>query len=500
MGDRAPDSAPVFVVVDLGFGDGGKGRTVDALARRFGDGRPVTVIRFNGGAQAGHNVVTGDGRHHCFSQFGAATFLPETRTWLGADVVVHPGALLSEGGHLERAGVRAPWSRIRIDERARLITPFHQAANRLREWARRGEAHGTCGVGFGETVKDSLEFPGETLRVADLAHPKTLLRTARTVQARKLQELKAERRATEGIPATSQERTLLEDPDVPTRWVSSLAPLVAHDLGRSPEHLAAAARDELLICEGAQGALLDEWRGFHPHTTWSTCTSEPALQLLGELGVSRPVLRLGATRSYTTRHGAGPMPSEAPRLDALEEPHNSATGWQGAFRRGHLDGVLLRYAAAVSPVDGLVITHLDRAPRTCVTRYRSAPTPFLLQGSETTIRLGPSRDLVYQEQLTQALFHVDAEVRQLRCSIPTFLEEHLQLPVLVTATGPAAPQTEFHPDLLSHAHAHAHAHAHGRDRDRAHDRAHDRDRDRDRARARARAHDRDRRRESPPRR
>src|SRR4051812_14869157 len=91
-----------WIVVDLGFGDAGKGTITDYLARARG---AHAVVRFNGGAQAGHNVVTSDGRHHTFAQFGAASFVPGVRTHLARQMVVHPLALLAEARHLARVGV-----------------------------------------------------------------------------------------------------------------------------------------------------------------------------------------------------------------------------------------------------------------------------------------------------------------------------------------------------------------------------------------------------------
>ena len=131
-----------YVIVDLGFGDAGKGLLTDYLARQLKAG---IVVRYNGGAQAGHNVVTPDGRHHTFSQFGSGTFIPGVKTYLSRDVVIHPGALLVEGAILEGKGIPDAFSRLRVSEQALVITPFHQAANRIREIVRGSDRHGSCG-------------------------------------------------------------------------------------------------------------------------------------------------------------------------------------------------------------------------------------------------------------------------------------------------------------------------------------------------------------------
>ncbi len=119
-----------------------------------------------------------------------------------------------------------------------------------------------------------------------------------------------------------------------------------------------------VIFEGAQGVLLDENHGFHPHTTWSTTTFANADALLDEAGFPAGRIRLGVLRSYFTRHGPGPLVTEdAAMLAKLPEPHNDARGWQGGFRVGAFDAVAARYALAVAGgVDELAVTHLDRLP------------------------------------------------------------------------------------------------------------------------------------------
>src|SRR5438093_9438600 len=121
--------AKAWLLVDLTYGDSAKGATVDFVARR----EPVhTVVRFNGGPQAGHNVVTPDGRHHTFAQFGSGSFVPGVKTVLSRFVLIDPYAMLNEGSHLKKVGVIDPMSRLFIDARCPIITPCHQAANHLR--------------------------------------------------------------------------------------------------------------------------------------------------------------------------------------------------------------------------------------------------------------------------------------------------------------------------------------------------------------------------------
>ncbi|WP_373717364.1 adenylosuccinate synthetase [Roseateles sp.] len=350
-------AAPACVaLVDLGFGDAGKGRFTDAWVRSHG---AHTVVRFNGGAQAGHNVVLPDGRHHTFSQWGAGSFVPGVVTVLAAPVVVHPGALHHEAAALARVGVADAWQRLRIDARCRVTTPYLQAAGRLREHARGTAAHGSCGVGFGETVALSLAQPGLTLHYADLAHPARAMARLREQQA----WLQAQWPHAPSAAAADDWATL-QRPELAEPWLA-----LAHDAWRrapgcTPDALAAQlAAPGGVVFEGAQGVLLDEEHGFHPHTTWSRTTPAAAEAVLADLGLRTPLRRYGILRSYLTRHGAGPFPTQDAALDGLPEPHNGDDGFQGRFRRGHPDAVLLRHAvAACGPLDGLLVSHLDALP------------------------------------------------------------------------------------------------------------------------------------------
>ncbi|MGE0788346.1 MAG: adenylosuccinate synthetase [Sandaracinaceae bacterium] len=342
-------------VVDLGFGDAGKGTIVDALVRRTG---AHLVVRTQGGAQAGHNVVTDDGRHHTFAQLGAGSFVPGVRTHLGPEMVVHPTALLVEARYLADVGVGDALDRLTVAREARVTTPFHQAAGRLRELARGDGAHGSCGVGVGETVYDSLTHPDEVLRVGHLSRADLPSRVAR-VRERVRSSVSEAIAAARGRAGADPEIRVFEDPGVIDAWIEALTPFATV---RAIDDATCALDGELVVLEGAHGILLDEHHGFHPHTTWHRCTSAPAEEWLAARGFDGELVRLGVTRTYATRHGAGPFPSQADALRAsLREPHNPDRGWQGTFRVGWPDPSLLRYAIAANRgIDALAVTHLDR--------------------------------------------------------------------------------------------------------------------------------------------
>ncbi|MEO0605704.1 MAG: adenylosuccinate synthetase [Myxococcota bacterium] len=409
-------SREAWAVVDLGFGDAGKGSITDFLVRDRG---ASLVVRFNGGAQAGHNVVTADGRHHTFSQFGAGLFAG-AEGLLGPAFLLHPLGMAVEAEHLERVGVRDPWGRTWVDRRARVITPYQQAALRIRERLRGDQAHGTTGVGIGECVSDGLRHPEERLTAGDLDD-------APRVRARLQEQRERKRAELITLGASVDELEIFEDPALIERVVGVWRD-VAERMRRldEGETLAYIERSPRVVFEGAQGVLLDETWGFHPHTTWSDCTFAEA----EALAPHRRYLRLGVTRAYAVRHGAGPFPTE--RAVDLEEPHNPSDGWQGAFRRGALDGVLLRYALEVcGGVDGLAVTCLDHVPRPAgVDAYRTSA------GTVRRLDPGPASDLGHRERLGAWLRTVTPVFAE-RAGVP-FVEAATDQDVWLVSEGPTA--------------------------------------------------------------
>lgn len=346
-----------YIVVDLGFGDAGKGLLTDFLVRHL---EADVVVRYNGGAQAGHNVVTPDGRHHTFSQFGAGAFLPHVKTYLSRHMVIHPSALLVEGDLLERKGVWDPFSRLRISDQALVITPFHQATNRIRELARGTSRHGSCGVGVGEAVEDSLSHPETSVFAGDLHHPIRLRQKLRSLREQKYEEISALCKDASSVSQLAQEFGIFEDESVLDTWISSITRIRELGLVVSDSVLENWLETDHAIFEGAQGVLLDADAGFHPFTTWSRCTAANATDLLQQLAPNSSVTQIGVMRSYAVRHGPGPLPTETDSLASTVAEHNQHNDWQGTVRYGWFDAVLAGYALSVAgEMDMIAVTHLD---------------------------------------------------------------------------------------------------------------------------------------------
>jgi len=440
----------VHIVTDISYGDAGKGTTVDYLARQADS---AVVIRHSGGAQAAHNVVTPDGRHHTFAQFGSGSFVPQVRTHLSQFMMVSPTNMLWEADHLIGLGVFDIWNRLTIDKDAPVILPWHKSANKLRELSRGDAPHGSTGMGIGEVQMDLLERPETAVHVRDLLSPKTLRDQLLAHQAAKFEQLRVDlhvpdsddaRKVWGQLQDTSVVDDLLGDLKI---WLRSGLEIVD---GSQLQELADS--HESLIFEGSQGVLLDEWYGFHPYTTWSTTTSENALKLLDGITHDASVTRLGVMRAYTTRHGYGPFVSEDATLaTTLTEDHNGTGKWMGAFRYGHLDLVAHEYAiAANGGVDELVVTGMDRsnAWKYC-TEYDVPPaadlaTFFRLTAEKrvNSIQVGVQGDLDYQARLTELLFSCTPRY-QTPCTVDgdtllSVIEGTLGVSVGLASYGPTA--------------------------------------------------------------
>ncbi len=433
-----------IIVVDLGFGDAGKGTIIDFLARHY---QAHTVVRFNGGAQAAHNVVTTDGRHHTFSQFGSGSLVPGVATFLSRFMLVDPYAMFNEEEHLRTLGITDAFARTFIDRRALIITPFQQAANRLKELARGTARHGSCGMGVGEAVADYLEHGDRVPVVEDMPDRTTTFKKLRFVLDAKRAEVDIIRPEVQHLEAAQNDLNVFDDPD---EIIDVAADNYAYLVTLVTLIDEAMLRDRLqqpgtTLFEGAQGVLLDEWYGFHPYTTWSTTTFANAETLLETYHYQ--VSRLGVMRTYGTRHGVGPFVSEAPALIAqLSEPHNITNPWQQDFRVGYFDLVASRYALAVAgKVDALALTHVDRVlPQWCVAyeyEGRVADLTSYFEHDDRLIRdilVRRPPDLAHQAQLTKRLWQCRPRYKTIEGDFVTAVEEALAVPVTIVSDGPTS--------------------------------------------------------------
>jgi adenylosuccinate synthase len=325
------------VVVGAQWGDEGKGKLVDVLAERAD-----LVVRYQGGANAGHTVHTSAGEF-VLHQIPSG-ILQGAVCVVGNGVVLDPETFFTELDALVSRGVKVE-HKLFVSDRAHLTLPYHKLLDQARE---RRERIGTTGRGIGPTYED--KFGRRGIRVGDL---RSLARAQELVAARvtTANEMLGLLGGTERADAALH-RALLE------RWAPRLLPL-AVDAGRVV--FEALQRGDSVLLEGAQGALLDVDHGTYPYVTSSNTTAGGAAVGAG-IGPTAIDAVLGVVKAYTTRVGNGPLPTEAE--PALAERIRELGGEFGATtgrprRCGWFDAVVVRYAVRVNGLTGLAVTKLD---------------------------------------------------------------------------------------------------------------------------------------------
>jgi adenylosuccinate synthase len=310
-------------VIGANFGDEGKGLLTDFLASRAPS--RTLVVRANGGAQAGHTVVAPGGRRHVFGHVGSGA-LCGAPTLLSRFFVSNPLLLDKEWPALADL---AP--RLLVDGRSPVTTPFDMLVNQMVERSRGALRHGSCGVGFNETIERSL-LPEFRLTVGDLRYPETVEAKLDAIQRTYLPQ----RLSVLGLQPEERERALLEGSGLAEAFHASTRRFLSRaDIVPDIEALTGF---EQVLFEGAQGLLLDEDHPWFPHVTRSKTGLKNIVSLLREAGLNR--LRVVyATRWYLTRHGAGPFPTEVAGKPspAIVDRTNLPNDWQGTLRFGLLD-------------------------------------------------------------------------------------------------------------------------------------------------------------------
>jgi adenylosuccinate synthase len=325
------------VVVGAQWGDEGKGKLVDVLAERAD-----LVVRYQGGANAGHTVHIAAGEF-VLHQIPSG-ILQGAVCLIGNGVVLDPETLFTEMDALTTRGVKLE-HKLFVSDRAHLTLPYHKLLDRARE---RREQIGTTGRGIGPTYEDKYGRRG--VRVGDL---RSLARAQEHVAAR--------------VAAANEMLGLLggserADPDAHRVLIEQLAPRLlplAVDAGRVVHDT--LQRGEAVLLEGAQGALLDVDHGTYPYVTSSNTTAGGAAVGAG-IGPTAIDAVLGIVKAYTTRVGNGPLPTEAEpsqaeRIRQLGDEFGATTG--RPRRCGWFDAVVVRYAVRVNGLTGLAVTKLD---------------------------------------------------------------------------------------------------------------------------------------------
>jgi adenylosuccinate synthase len=332
------DRTSCVVVVGAQWGDEGKGKLVDVLAERAD-----FVVRYQGGANAGHTVVTGDSQF-ILRQIPSGILHGRVTCVIGNGVVLDPETLFSELDGLTERGIRTE-GRLFISDRAHLVLPHHKLLDAASE---KSEAIGTTGRGIGPAYQDKTGRRG--VRVGDL---RDLAATGRLLADRT-----ARANLMLGMMGSAATASLEDTMALLERFAPRLLS-VAADTGLLV-HRAVRAKRRVLL-EGAQGALLDLDHGTYPFVTSSNTTAGGAAVGAG-IGPTAIDGVLGVVKAYTTRVGNGPLPSAAEggddeRLRSLGGEFGAVTG--RPRRCGWFDANVVRYAVRVNGLTDLAVTKLD---------------------------------------------------------------------------------------------------------------------------------------------
>ncbi len=330
-----------LVVVGTQWGDEGKGKIVDMLARDAD-----VVVRYQGGSNAGHTVINDRGTF-VFHLMPCGILYRGTLCVIGNGVVVDPGALIEEMDRLEAKGIRVGRNFV-ISEKAHLILPYHKAIERASEQSKGSRRIGTTGRGIGPCYADKMSRIG--LRVGDLLNP-TLFR-------RKLEENLAE---INSILDRLYQMHGFEPEKVFQQYMVYAERLRSY-IGDSAGVLNRAIDiGDSVLFEGAQGTHLDVDFGTYPYVTSSSSGAGGACIGTG-VGPTKINAVLGVAKSYTTRVGSGPFPTELSDDVGcgLQERGKEFGATTGRPRRcGWFDSLLVREATRVNGVDSLALTKLD---------------------------------------------------------------------------------------------------------------------------------------------
>ena len=326
-----------LVVVGAQWGDEGKGKLVDVLAERAD-----WVVRYQGGANAGHTVHIGDAKF-VLRQIPSGILHAGVRCAIGNGVVLDPDTLFAEVDRLVADGIDVE-GRLYISDRAHLVLPYHKL---LDGESSASKEIGTTGRGIGPAYEDKVARRG--VRVLDLRHP---------ARVRQLVERGVEH--ANGQLARFTDRRA--DAEATMQLLERLTPRLlslSEDVGLRVHQ--AIESGAAVLMEGAQGSLLDIDHGTYPFVTSSNTTSGGAAIGAGIAPTAIDAV-LGVVKAYTTRVGHGPLPTEIPGAlgERIRELGNEFGAVTGRPRRcGWFDAVVVRYATRVNGLSGLAVTKLD---------------------------------------------------------------------------------------------------------------------------------------------
>ena len=370
-----------YILCGMQFGDEGKGTFVDYLAH---EKNIDCVVRYNGGSQASHTVITPEGKLHKFSQLGSGMFLDKCHTYITENMVINLDNLMVEMEIFsEKTGIQIPdlMDRIHIHENCYVVTPYHKLLNKLRELSLGNNRRGSVGTGVSEVRylldrdKTYLFDQPLGLQVKDIFN----IYSNNPIYG-KMEDLQFyveefyQKNKEAIINNTSKDIKESLDKEIEYLLRRNAFLRISMDyinrIKRAPANInfikciyntyeqSYRKKCKSAIFEGSQGLLIDANYGIKPNTTYLDTTNNFAL----DISYYRDnISKIGITKAFESRHGLGVFPTEIEEVSSkISDENQDASFWNGSIRFGWFDAVLLRYAQRINDVDELYLSSLDK--------------------------------------------------------------------------------------------------------------------------------------------
>ncbi|MBQ8737141.1 MAG: adenylosuccinate synthase [Bacteroidaceae bacterium] len=413
------------VLLGLQWGDEGKGKVVDVLTPRYD-----VIARFQGGPNAGHTLEF-EGQKYVLRSIPSGIFQGDKVNIIGNGVVLAPDLFMDEAKDLEKSGHELK-SRLHISKKAHLIMPTHRLLDAAYEAAKGKDKVGTTGKGIGPTYTDKISRTG--LRVGDILH--------------NFEEKYAAHKARHEETLRALNYTDYDITEVEKKWLEGIEYLKQFQLVDSEHEVNGYLKEgKSVLCEGAQGTMLDVDFGSYPFVTSSNTLCAGACTGLG-IGPNRIGEVYGIIKAYCTRVGAGPFPTElfdetGAKIRDIGHEYGAVTGRER--RCGWIDLVALKYAIMVSGVTKLIMMKSDvldtfKTIKACVAYKQNGEQidyfPYdINEGIEPVYVEMPG----WNQDLTK--IKSEAEFPQAFKDYIAFLEKELETPIAIVSVGPDRDQT-----------------------------------------------------------
>ncbi len=352
----------IYVVTDLGPGDGGKGSIIHSLSCKIN----ASIIIKRGGAQGSHGVCTSSGEKFNFSQWGCGT-LEGIPTYCSEQMIISPIALENESNALKKLGIYDPYVLLSVNPSCICSTPYHMISSQIEEILLGNNPRGTIGSGVGRAYRMYKEFGDKVTifayQLADREQVYNKLKKQLDYYRERYARISRNTGVIEDDTLINENLSLLHD----NKYISYIVDAfeaIGHKV-QIKEFSEILKYDGQAIVECSHGVLTDSETGLKPHVSAIRTLPKYTCNMLKENGYNGKITNLAVHRAYEIRHGAGPIPTYSPEFtnQMLPGSHKDKNRWQGIVRAGALDINLMQYALESSKettFDGIGLTWLDQ--------------------------------------------------------------------------------------------------------------------------------------------